>query len=319
MYRTVVLVVVCCILSLAFQDYLAALKITRENFNSNLSNYTTRELGDGERSFALPFMPSSSRPMFLAMSDAARAAVVRELGLSAKAFLMVPAFESAYTAKIKSQNNAVDYGLKIADSSANFDAAAKSGDYSGMQNKMEAMMRDQLRKMVLDQAKQISSFDGFAVSAMADGIKAQMESIPPKTAAEKAQHTKATLLLTEAMKLSATDVAAAREKYRAGSLLAVYVDAGSGDSAQVDEKKKEQQLNYNKRAFRPNLKLKLLAFVAEAKTVDFKAVTQPRGGKSVFVNPALEKKTPLWKLLYRLGSGGTAAAIGVAQTWAAEL
>ena len=306
-------------LSFAFQDSLATLKLTRDKFDSNISYYATQEFATLRPGIALPTIGSTARPIFLAMSDAGRAAVVKELGLAAKSFLMSPAFETAYNASLKSQHNAVDHGLKVTDSSAELEESAKSGNLQGLEAKAQAMMRDQYRQVALDQVKQVSSLDASTLQMMASSMKDIMESIPPANAAEKAQHAQARTLLAEAVKLAPSNIAAAREKYKAGSLLAVYLDGNNSGGAQVDQAKKDQQLNYKRRAFRPNLKLKLLAFAAEAKTVDFKAVTQARGPLTVFVNPAYEKKSPLWKLLYRLGPTGTSSATGIAQSWAAEL
>ena len=305
--------------ALAFEDSLASLKLTREKFDSNISYYATRELAETEGGIALPTIGSTARPIFLAMNDPARAAVVKELGLAAKAFLMAPAFETAYNASLKSQHNAVNHGIKVSDSNADLAAAAKSGNAKAIEDSAQAMMRDQYRQMVLGQAKDVPNYSADMLSAMAGSLKDIMESIPPTNAAEKAQHAQARTLLAEAIKLSPSNLAAAREKFKAGSLLAVYVEANNGGGAQVDQSKKEQQLNYNKRAFKPNLKRKLLEFVATAKTVDHKATTQAKGSNTVFVNPAYEKKTPLWKLLYRLGPGGTSTAAAMAQAWAAEL
>ena len=306
-------------LSFAFQDSLATLKLTREKFDSNISYYATQEFTRLQPGIALPTIGSTARPIFLAMSDAGRASVVKELGLAAKSFLMSPAFETAYNASLKSQHNAVDHGLKVTDTSAELEASAKSGNAQGLEAKAQAMMREQYRKVALDQVKQASSLDASMLQMMASSMKDIMESIPPANAAEKTQHAQARTLLAEAVKLAPSNIAAAREKYKAGSLLAVYLDGNNGGGAQVDQAKKEQQLNYNKRAFRPNLKLKLLAFAVEAKTVDFKAATHARGSNTIFANPAYEKKSPLWKLLYRLGPTGTSSAIGIAQSWAAEL
>ncbi len=319
MLRSFLVLFILAAVSNAFQDSLTSLKLTREKFETNISYYATRELAETENRIALPTIGSTSRPIFLAMNDSSRGVVVKELGLAAKAFLMSPAFESAYTASLKSQHNAVNHGIKVGDSSAEFEAAAKSGNAQGIEAKMQAMMRDQYRQMVLGQANQVASYDANTLKAMADSFKDIMDSIPPTNPAEKAQHAQARTLLAEAAKLAASNLDAAREKFKAGSLLVVYLDGNNGGGAQVDQAKKEQQLNYNKRAFRPNLKLRLLAFAAEAKTVDFKAATQARGSNTIFANPAYEKKSPLWKLLYRLGPTGTSSAIGIAQSWAAEL
>jgi hypothetical protein len=67
-------------------------------------------------------------------------------------------------------------------------------------------------------------------------------------------------------------------------MLAAGLANESQAAAGVEEgKKQDQQRNYNRLALKPM------------------------------------RKSEFWKMLYRLGPGGTNAAIGVAQTWIAEL
>jgi hypothetical protein len=94
---------------------------------------------------------------------------------------------------------------------------------------------------------------------------------------------------------------------------------GAGAALQADKKKQEQQVNYNKYSLKPVMKARLTEFVALARTVDFTAQTQPKDGRQVFVRPAHERQTAMWKFLYRLGPGGTKEAMAIAQAWAAEL
>ncbi len=71
--------------------------------------------------------------------------------------------------------------------------------------------------------------------------------------------------------------------------------------------------------FRPLLKKQLQAFVALCDDVDFGAKLYPSGSKQYFVNPAYQRKSSEWKLLYRIGKTPTMAARQFAQEWVSEL
>lgn len=308
-------IVLCAVVVSGFQAGLGTLKLTPAAFETAVKGYVEREVAESDGAAALPFLPMAARPGLLALDDAGRAALVRELALAGKALVMSPAFEAAYREKIRQQYNAVDHGLKVVDIR---DAMKAKSDDEAVQ-KMQTMVRDQLRQSVLGQVKESKNFNGDTLEMLAETVPGMFDVVEPANAAEKAMRSRGLALLKEAQKLAKTDLAAAKEKFRQGSLLGVFIDPANESGAAADSAKTEQQRNYNQRAFRPRLKAKLLDFVQQAKTVDFKAATTARGTKKVFVNAAYEQKSPLWKALYRLGPGGTGAAVAVAQAWAAEL
>lgn len=65
---------------------------------------------------------------------------------------------------------------------------------------------------------------------------------------------------------------------------------------------------------------RLRAFLDLSASVDFGArlATRP-GGRKVFVDPALEAKPPMWKLVFRAGKPTSDAARAVAQRWLDDL
>lgn len=71
--------------------------------------------------------------------------------------------------------------------------------------------------------------------------------------------------------------------------------------------------------FRPLLRKQLQAFVALCDDVDFGAKLYPNGSKQYFVNPAYQRKSDEWKLLYRIGKIPTMAARQFAQEWLGEV
>lgn len=290
-----------------------ALNLNPAVFEKNVTDYVNRELSGGNSGIAIPFVDRSVRQSFLALDDAGRAAVVRELGAAAKAIVMSPAFDSAYKAMLKSQYKAVDHGVKVAP------ATITTTQPDDMEKQMQNQMRAQFRKMALDMQKQVDTYNAEAIQMMVESFVSQLEVVPPNNAAERAMQAKAKTLYAEAGKLAGSNLPEARNKFKAALLSGFYVDPSNAAGAEADQLKIDQQTEYNKRALRPQLKAKLGEFVTLAKTVDFKAATQDRNGRKVFVNPTYERKSSFWKLLYRAGAGATGAAVQVAQAWMAEL
>lgn len=90
--------------------------------------------------------------------------------------------------------------------------------------------------------------------------------------------------------------------------------------AEADKVRKEraQQL-YDRHCGKAVVRTTLEQFVRTAKTVDFDAQTAPRGGVQVFTDPKYEKRSNLWKLIYRNGKEPTEVAVQFATAWLAEL
>lgn len=321
MIRYAFTLIAVCSMGLAWQDALSRLELTRADFESRIKSYLQQELGQGE--YSIPGIGAKQRTILRGMDDATRAGLVKELGAIAKSIVMAPAFQSSYEAYLKTSKNAVNHGIQIKDTEAEMKAATekmmKSGDATAMQSSMEKMMREQLKTMVVGLMPQIANWGKDEVKGMAESIQSQLEMIPPKTPAEKAQQTKGVALLKEAMALSGTNLPSAKEKVKSGLLMAVYAGDGNAETAKADEAKLEQQRNYNKYGLKPGLKKQLLAVATEIKTVDFKATTVTKGTTKYFANPAYEKKDAVWKLLYRMGPVTAQAAAQFAATWAAEL
>ncbi len=306
--------------AMAWQSSLASLKLTRETFERQVTNYVQNSVNSSGGSMQEPGMGRAGAQALLAMDDATRATVVKELSLAAKAFVMSPAFAASYDAYLKTSRNAVNHGVAIKDTEAEMRAAAKSTDMAAVQAATNNMMRDSYRKSVMQRLDSIAKLDKQVLEMMASADVQMMDASMPSTAEEKANVAKAKTMLKEATQQAASDIVKARATYKSALMLA----AGLGGDAQVAagldaEKKREQQLNYNRLLLKPALKNRLQDFLAIARTVDFKAPTVMKGGKKLFVDRAFESKSGFWKMLYRLGPGGTGAAVAVAQGWIAEL
>ncbi len=300
----------------AWQEAYARLGVDRDTFERTITRYMYEAVGRSH--IEMPPLPGSK--IVLSMNDAARAALVRECGLAAKAFVMSPAFQAGYDAYIRNAYRAVDHGIQVSSPGSNMDAALKKGDPDAAQAALANVMRESFRKGVLQRLPSIANYDKGTMETMAGVDSNMIDMSGPSSAAEKAAAAKAKAMLQEAVKLSSTDIARARETYRKALMTA----AGLQDEAQIkssaeDDQRREEQENYNRMRLRPNLKKRLMEFAALVKTVDFQAATVEKGGKRVFVNRTYEGRSELWKMLYRLGPGGANAAAQIAQQWAAEL
>lgn len=307
--------------ALAWQDSFATVKLTREAFEKQVRSYVQGLAGNAGGDPQLPWAGRSVTSAFLALNDSGRAAVVKELGGVAKMLVMSPAFATGYDEYLKTSHNAVNHGVKpVADAAAAMNAAATSGNVQAMEAATNNMMRDTFRKMVQQKIPQIGTFNAQTIGYMVDADLSMIDMAPPSNAAEKANVAKAKAMLADVKKTAPADINKARETYKSALLLAAGMkDESAVAAANTDDKKQEQQRNYDRLKLKPVLKQKLQRFVAIGKTVNFKAATQPKGNKVVFVNPADERQSPLWKLLFRAGPGATNAAVAIAQGWAAEL
>ncbi len=311
-------VLVCAAGAWAWQDSLAQLKLNRETFERLITGYVNESVNQDH--VAMPSYGAAVKDSLLAMNDAGRTTIVKELGLAAKAFVMSPAFQTSYEAYINKAYRAVNHGITITSATSKMEAAMKKGDYAAAETASENMMRDSYRQGVIQRLPSLANYDKSTIEMMADTDAGMVDISDPKTAAEKAAVAKAKVMLGEAKKLAGTDIAKARETYKAALMTAAGLkDEADAKSSAEEANRKEEQLRYNDMVLKPRLKKKLLAFAAIVKTVDFKAATAPKNNKQVFVNPAYERKDALWKMLYRLGPGGANAAAQVAQQWATEL
>jgi len=120
-------------------------------------------------------------------------------------------------------------------------------------------------------------------------------------------------------------IASDPEKFKKGYVVLKSIDMGGPDNeaelvAGGNKAQQEQeQTNWDKYNLRAVLKPKLSAIVAEASTVDFAAQTVRQGDKLKFVNPAYERKSDVWKAMYRAGKAPTATALEFARAWLKEL
>lgn len=86
----------------------------------------------------------------------------------------------------------------------------------------------------------------------------------------------------------------------------------------TSEAEKQQSINELK-DYKRIIAKQLQQFLDLSATVDFNAQTVQKGNKLVFVNPAYESKSPVWKLCFRSGKEAVTGARKFAQQWLNEL
>ena len=88
----------------------------------------------------------------------------------------------------------------------------------------------------------------------------------------------------------------------------------------VEAELREAQLRYDNTRYPTMVKNRLKKLIETANSVDFAAQTKAdKYGDKKFVNPAYEKKSDLWKQLYRAGKEPAMAARDFAQQWLGEV
>lgn len=240
-----------------------------------------------------------------------RVALVRELAAAAKAMVSTPAFLQTYNGWIKEGRNAVDHGMKVDD-----------------QTQMQRMTQPGAMDEVMREAG-VEIYDQF-ITMQPDAIKMMLEMDLPKWSRARDAKTKALAARGESAKaLLATNPNEARRQYA----LAKCVEMGGPESPEEmtkirqaagqrknREKWIEEQRAYNEYNLKTVLKKRLTEFVAEARSVDFAAETKAGvRGKRIFANPAYERKSAVWKQMYRLGKEPTLAAADAAEKWLREM
>ena len=239
-------------------------------------------------------------------------AFVQKVGAAFKGIVMSDAYKTAHATWIKNDKKAVDHGLK---------GLVTSGDLmkAGKYPQAEVLMKREQAWVITDNAKSMAERD----------IRMSIESDLPnwqRRANDPARKDRAKFQkwVADANAVLAA-LPADMEKARRGWAVLRSADA-DGFATEADlyaaaarHVQEQEQLAYDQWNLTTQVKSSLQAFVAVASTVDFAAQTTQKGGTTVFVSPALEKKGVVWKACFRAGKASTQAALAVAQEWLKEL
>ena len=295
----------------AWQDGMAALGITESALQSQFER-ATRQKGDG---LTLSILPPKALAAAKALGEPQQAALMKELATAAKTIMMSPAFQTAHDAFIAKEYKAVNHGIKV----KTLEQVAQGATTKAGASEFELKMKREMAGVYVQLAMETKIED---LKMMFDeSLKEWTKEAAKAKGSDKAKYTK---LVTqgEAIKgLSVSDP----DKFRRGYAVLRSAENDGLDTeealfgAQAGSQKDNEQLMWDQHNLRGALKRVLTQVVAEAPTVDFAAQTVQKSSSRVFVNPAYEKKSLVWKAMYRAGKGPTAAGVEVARAWLKEM
>ena len=312
MKRSLILAGAVCLpaVMMAWQGLMGGLGIKSGDLRAQAER-TTR--GYAETRLTIPFFSQPTRQAAKALSEQQRAAAGREIGAAVKGLVMSKTFMDAHAAYIMKERKAVDHGIKVLSPEEKFKAMSAGGEAAIDEATKQAAAQMAQMLLTLPAAQIVPMFE----SDMSDWER-QTKSRNAKTQA------KGQKLYARAKAIQPL-ITSDPEKFKKGYVVLKSIDMGGPDSeaglqAGGNKAQQEQeQTNFDKYNLRAVLKPKLNALVEEASSVDFAAQTVRQGDKLKFVNPAYERKSEVWKALYRAGKAPAAAAIEFARAWLKEL
>jgi hypothetical protein len=295
----------------ALQGGMAAIGITESALQSQFER-ATRQKGDG---LMLAILPPKVLVAAKALSEPQQAALMRELATAAKAIMMSPAFQSAHDAFIAKEYKAVNHGIKV----KTLEQAAQGATTQAGTSEFELKMKREMAALYVQLAME-SKIDDLKMM-FDESVKEWTKEAGKPKGSDKAKYAKLVAQSAAIKDLSVSDPV----KFRRGYAVLRSAEADGLDTeealfgAQASSQKDNEQLMWDEHNLRGALKRVLTQVVAEAPTVDFAAQTVQKSSSVVFVNPAYEKKSVVWKAMYRAGKGPTAAGVEVARAWLKEL
>jgi hypothetical protein len=295
----------------ALQGGLAGIGITESALQSQFER-ATRQKGDG---LMLAILPPKVLAAAKALSEPQQAALMRELATAAKTIMMSPAFQSAHDAFIAKEYKAVNHGIKV----KTLEQVAQGATSQAGASEFELKMKREMSALYVQLAMESKIED---LKMMFDeSLKEWTKEASKPKGSDKAKYAKLVAQSAAIKDLSVSDPV----KFRRGYAVLRSAEADGLDTeealfgAQASSQKDNEQLMWDQHNLRGALKRVLAQVVAEAPTVDFAAQTVQKNSSLVFVNPAYEKKSVIWKAMYRAGKGPTAAGVEVARVWLKEL
>jgi hypothetical protein len=294
-----------------WQGAMGSIGVTEADLQSQFER-VTRQKGDG---LTLSILDPKQLVAAMALRPAEQATLMRELAMAAKASLMAPAFLAAHEAWIAKEYQAVNHGLKVKSDEAMLkDATTDAG--------VDEMMKKIRREAAAIYVQMTAEPKIADLKMMFDeSLKEWTKSATRATGTDKAKYSRIVTRATAIKDVSATDETRFRRTFAV--LLSAAADGPDTEEAvfgaSASSKDEAEQKNWDKYNLRAALERVLTQAVAEAPSVDFTAATVQKGSVRVFVNPAYETKSLVWKAMYRAGKLPTAAGLEVARAWLKEL
>lgn len=302
--QTTIALLALCAAAAAWQGALPTLSLNQPDFEKGVRD-TTRNFGN---SIEPPWIPRKTAAAAKAMTESQRATAVRELGAMAKALVMSPAFQKAHADYIRSSYKAVDHGIQAKTQSQMLAEATAQGNTSDMMRQAAVQMATALR--------------GAPPESLIPMFQSDIKTWTRQALSNGPRKDKAQQLLARAKEIEPWATSKPEEFRKAYSLLKSAEMGGPSTEAEFAStgnsvQSQEEQRQWNQFNLKDLLKRRLTAIIAEAATVDFSA--QTTGKDKRFANPAYERKSNLWKLMYRAGQAPTMAASDFAKSWLKEL
>jgi len=285
--------------------------------------YFAQQMTDNNRSLISEFPRLIALPanrVYKQMDSAARVAALKTALPLVKQLAMSDAVRKKHDETIAQMYGAVDHGLKLPPAKPN------------PEKRMEEMM-GQMRKnpAVASNRKFMEEFVALQQQVAVQSTQAVLDSALPiftrpladlKRDTEQAKagassNPRLAKCYEGALTLAASD----EQRFRLQAYRCELMTYGAEKTeAEADKLRKERaQSLYGEKCMEGVLRRTLAQFVETAATVDFNAQTTVRSGRQVFVDPALENKDNLWKLIYRNGKEPTEVTVQFAKAWLAEL
>ena len=311
-HKMLVITALLCGSAVALQFDMSVLGLTQKD----LETRARYGLQDETPTFPTPQLSGKARDAARGMSEQDRVAAVRAVGAAMKAIVTSEAFQKAHNEQIKLAHKAVDHGIKVKSQEDVLAAMMKpvpgQDPMKDMQMQLLAQMTMELRKNPVSTLKMM--FD--------DDLKSWTRQA--KTASSPKVKAKSQKLMTRATEIQPWIESKPEDFKKAYTLLRCIDNDGPeteealialANRGQIESEQRE----YDKYNWKGLLKKKLNNLVSEAATVDFAAQTVAAGSRKKFVNPAYEKKSDLWKAMFRAGKAPTLAASDMAKVWLKEL
>jgi len=255
-------------------------------------------------------LKSAVKDAWSARPAADRVALVKELTAAAKAYVMAPGFEKTYDEWIRQRYSAVNHGLKV-DPQSDMRAMMQGGAANNMMAQAAGQIAAEIMKLPMQSLEFLYPNDvkewGKSRDPKKQKLAERAKAIEPLMKSNPEEFKKQYALL-KSVEMGGPD-----------TLAGVDAAKTAGAQSQAEMKRKQEQRAYDEHRLRPTLKKKLGEFVIMARTVDFGAETQMKGGKIVFVSAAYESKPRAWKQMFRLGKEPVMAAVAAAEGWMKEL
>jgi len=285
--------------------------------------YFAQQMAEGNHSVTSGFPRLIAMPanrVYTQMDAQARVAALRISLPLVKQFAMSDAVRKKHDEAIALMYGAVNHGLKLPPTAPNPEKRLNEMAGQMRKNPMVASNPKFMQEfMALQQEAAKQSTEGVFDSALTIFTRplADVRRDVDQAKAPASSGAGIARCYESALALAATD----EQRFRLQAFRCELMKYGAEKTeAEADALRKERaQRLYNEKCMESVLRTALAQFLETAATVDFNAQTTVRGGRRVFVDPALQNKDNLWKLIYRNGKEPTEVTVQFARAWLAEL